>query len=181
MQNESHMNEELLVLVDEEDKPVGTMEKMEAHKTGALHRAFSLFVFDTDMKLLLQQRADTKYHSAGLWSNTCCSHPKYGEKTIDAVERRLKEEMGLECEPILIFSFVYRAELANGLIEHEYDHVYVGTLTKQPVPDPREVKAWKYMSLTELKNDIAGNPEQYTEWLKICLPKVIDFFGVNYL
>lgn len=169
------MEEELLILVDEDDYPLGLMEKMEAHKKGKLHRAFSIFVFNTNMKLLLQQRADTKYHSAGLWSNTCCSHPRHGEKTIDAAKRRLKEEMGLQCDLIFVFSFVYKAELNNGLIEHEYDHVFVGISNEEPITNPNEVKAWKYITLTELKNDIAKNPEQYTEWLKICLPKMIDF------
>lgn len=169
------MEEEFLILVDEDDNPLGSMEKLEAHQKGALHRAFSIFVLNIKMELLLQQRADTKYHSAGLWSNTCCSHPRQGEKSAEAAKRRLKEEMGIECDLIFVFSFVYKAELDNGLTEHEYDHVYVGISDVEPVSNPDEIKAWKYMTLTALKEDIAKNPDRYTEWLKLCLPDLINF------
>jgi len=169
------MEEELLILVDENDNEQGTMDKISVHKTGALHRAFSVFIFTTEFKLLLQQRSDNKYHSAGLWSNTCCGHPRQGERIIDAVKRRLKEEMGLECDTVFVFSFIYRAELNNGLIEHEYDHVYLGVSNSLPVPNADEVKDWKHITLAGLRADIDNNPGHYTEWLKICLPKVVNF------
>ena len=166
----------LLILVDEHDNELGTMDKIEAHEKGLLHRAFSVFIFNSKDELLLQQRADEKYHSAGLWSNTCCSHPYFGEQINDAVSRRLNEEMGMECKTRFQFSFIYKAQLENGLIEHEYDHVYFGKSDDFPKPDPSEVKNWKNMSLPELKKDIALNPEAYSPWLKICLPKVIEEF-----
>ena len=165
--------EELLILVDENDNEVGVIDKWSAHKSGALHRAFSVFVFNTNGELLLQQRADEKYHSAGLWSNTCCSHPYKGEKMIEAINRRLQEEMGMSCETEFMFSFIYKANLENGLSEHEFDHVYFGTTDMQPTPEPAEVKDWKYISLQDLAMDVEKNPGVYSAWLKICLPDVI--------
>ena len=165
--------EELLILVDENDNEVGAIDKWSAHKSGVLHRAFSVFVFNTNGELLLQQRADEKYHSAGLWSNTCCSHPYKGEKMIEAINRRLQEEMGMSCETEFMFSFIYKANLENGLSEHEFDHVYYGTTDMQPTPEPTEVKDWRYISLQDLAMDVEKNPGAYSAWLKICLPDVI--------
>lgn len=165
--------EELITLVDEHDKEVGVVEKLAAHLSGKLHRAISIFVFDARGRLLLQQRASTKYHSGGLWSNTCCSHPRHGEPTVDAARRRLAEEMGIDCELEEAFSFVYRAELPNGLIEHEYDHVFFGHHDGDPVPDPEEVDDWKWTGLAELKADVQVNPQSYSFWLVACLDRVI--------
>lgn len=167
---------ELLILVDEHDNELGLSGKLAVHQTGALHRAFSVFIFNSKGELLLQQRADDKYHSAGLWSNTCCSHPIGGEETTDAVKRRLKEEMGLECETNFKFSFIYKMQFENGLTEHEFDHVYFGKSDDLPKPDPTEVKDWKYLSLQKLKEEIASHPQNYTAWLKICLPEVMEYF-----
>lgn len=169
--------EDLLILVDENDVEVGSMEKLEVHQTAALHRAFSVFIFNSKRELLLQQRADAKYHSGGLWSNTCCSHPRKGEKTFDTINRRLKEEMGLKCKIGFKFSFIYKIDFENGLSEHELDHVYFGMSNDLPKPNPLEVKNYKYISLMDLQNDIEQNPGIYSEWLKICLPAVIQQFN----
>lgn len=160
---------ESVILVNDKDFETGVMEKMEAHLKGALHRAISIFVFNSKGEYLLQQRSDQKYHSGGKWSNTCCSHPRPGEKLIDAANRRLKEEMGMDCKLAYWFSFTYRAELDHGLVEHEYDHVFMGITDDQPTPDPDEVSAFKYISRPELEDDIQRNPDQYSEWFKICL------------
>jgi isopentenyl-diphosphate delta-isomerase len=179
MNTNNQIKEELLILVDVDDKPMGKLEKLEVHRRGLLHRAFSIFVFNSDKELLLQQRADTKYHSPGLWTNTCCGHPQFGEELTDAVERRLYEEMSLKFTPQYAFSFIYKATVENGLTEYEYDHVFMGTLNTLPQPASSEVKNWKYMDLKSLERDIAIHPEQYTKWLKICLKKVIDSFDGN--
>jgi isopentenyl-diphosphate delta-isomerase len=157
-----------VVLVDEQDNEIGTMEKLQAHLEGNLHRAVSVFIFNSNNDLLLQQRADGKYHSANLWSNTCCSHPRPGEAIHDAANRRLNEEMGLACELKKVFNFVYKADLDNNIIEHEFDHVFTGITDTVPVPEPEEVGAWKYISPDDLDMDIKINPENYTEWFKIC-------------
>ena len=168
--------DELLILVDENDRETGVMDKMSVHEMGLLHRAFSVFIFNSDSELLLQQRAIGKYHSGGLWSNTCCSHPKISEEMDAAVAKRLKEEMGLEANLSFQFKFLYQADFANGLKEHELDYVYFGTSDDNPAPDVNEVMNWKYISLEELAKEIYLNPENYTEWLKICLPQVETFF-----
>jgi len=165
------MNEQV-ILVDIEDNVLGTMEKMDAHVLGRLHRAFSVFIFNTSGELLLQQRALDKYHSGGKWTNTCCSHPRLGEKTLDAANRRLLEEMGMKCDLQYAFNFTYKAELLDGIEEHEYDHVYFGVSNELPVPDPKEVSAYKYLSMDVLSKDIEQNPDEYTEWLKICFKQV---------
>lgn len=162
----------LLILVDENDRPVGKMEKLPVHEQGLLHRAFSIFIFNKKGEILLQQRADNKYHSAGFWSNTCCSHPEFGEDTKEAAKKRLKEEMGLDCELEFKFKFIYKAEFANGLTEHELDHVYFGITDELPIPDKLEVNSWKYLGIKELEKDITEQPKNYTEWLTICLPEV---------
>jgi isopentenyl-diphosphate delta-isomerase len=170
---------ELLILVDENDNELGVMDKLTVHQTGALHRAFSVFIFNSNDELLLQQRADEKYHSAGLWSNTCCSHPGSGEKVSDAASRRLKEEMGIECNAGFKFSFIYKMKFENGLTEHEFDHVFFGRSDELPKPDLREVKDWKYISLKNLKKEMIIKPGNYSAWLKICLPKVMEHFIKN--
>ncbi|WGQ11755.1 isopentenyl-diphosphate Delta-isomerase [Pedobacter gandavensis] len=168
------MREEEVILVDKNDNPIGTMPKLEAHLKGELHRAFSVFIFNSSGALLLQQRALDKYHSAGKWTNTCCSHPRPGELTADAAKRRLKEEMGMECELRPIFSFAYRAEVENGLVEHEFDHVYFGSSDTLPIPNPLEVADFKYISMEALELDLQNNKDSYTEWLKICFDQVMD-------
>lgn len=161
-----------LILVDENDKPAGRMEKLQVHEQGLLHRAFSVFIFNKKGELLLQQRSDNKYHSAGLWSNTCCSHPEFGEETKEAAEKRLKEEMGLDCELEFKFKFIYKAIFENGLTEYELDHVYFGFSDELPKPNSQELKDWKYLSLEKLEKEILHIPQNYTEWLKICLKEV---------
>jgi isopentenyl-diphosphate delta-isomerase len=168
------MKEVFITAVDPNDTEVGKIEKMEAHRQGILHRAFSVFIFSTRGKLLMQKRALTKYHSGGLWTNTCCSHPDYGEDLKQAVNRRLKEEMRMECKLDPVFHFIYRVDLDHGLIEHELDHVFFGITDREPVPDPEEVADWKYISMDELKNEINKYPEQYTAWLKICFSSVYE-------
>ncbi|GAB5557885.1 MAG: isopentenyl-diphosphate Delta-isomerase [Schleiferiaceae bacterium] len=158
---------ENVILVDEQDNALGLMEKMEAHEKGLLHRAFSVFILNDQKQILLQQRAHSKYHSGGLWTNTCCSHPRDGETNLEAAHRRLQEEMGFDCPVEKILDFVYRAELDHGLTEHEFDHVFIGTYNDDPVINPEEVASFKWMDLEELKADIKSRPEIYTEWFKI--------------
>jgi isopentenyl-diphosphate Delta-isomerase len=164
---------ERVILVDENDAPLGTMEKMEAHEKGVLHRAFSVFIFNSNGEMLLQQRALSKYHSGGLWSNTCCSHPREGEATIEAAHRRLQEEMGFDCEIKKAFDFIYKKELDKGLIEHEFDHVFTGEFEGEFRFNPNEVNAVVYKSVQEVLGGVAQNPENYTEWFKICLSEVV--------
>lgn len=166
------MEEPQVILVNEHDQVLGTMPKMEAHLRGELHRAISIFVFDTDGNWLLQKRAAHKYHSAGLWTNACCSHPYPNETTIDAAHRRLMEEMGMDCELNFAFKFLYRAELENDLIEHELDHVFIGFTNQIPLPDSEEVSEWQLMSFPDIEHDVELNPEKYTEWFKLLYKKV---------
>ena len=156
-----------MILVSETDDQLGLMGKMEAHKKGVLHRAFSVFVFNKRGELLLQQRALDKYHSPGLWTNTCCSHQRDGESSLGAGKRRLKEEMGFHCDLEEVFWFIYSAAFDNGLTEHELDHVMVGYYDNDPVINPQEVASFKWMSLDKVKKDIAEHPDNYTEWFKI--------------
>jgi isopentenyl-diphosphate delta-isomerase len=160
---------EQVVLVDEQDNETGVMEKLQAHVDGHLHRAISVFVFNSAGQLLLQRRAAGKYHSANLWTNTCCSHPRPGETVYDAANRRLYEEMGLKCALQETFCFVYKAKLDHNLTEHEYDHVFTGISDALPKPDDEEVAAWKYISIDDIETDIALHSEKYTEWFKICM------------
>ena len=167
---------EYLILVDETDKQVGKMEKLLVHELGLLHRAFSVFIFNSKDELLLQQRAVEKYHSGGLWTNTCCSHPQSGEEISFAIERRLQEEMGMKCSTNFAFSFIYKIKFENGLTEHEYDHVYFGFSDNLPFPEKSEVKNWKYMNFESIEMDILSCPKNFTEWMKICLPQVRKHF-----
>ena len=161
------MELEYVILVDEIDQEIGTMEKQEAHEKGLLHRAFSVFVFNENKELLLQQRALTKYHSAGLWTNTCCSHPRIGETIEQAAHRRLMEEMGFDCELSTKTSFIYKAAFENGLTEHEFDHVLVGSFNGEINFNPTEVKNFKWINLEELQIDLLQNNQNYTAWFKI--------------
>ena len=153
-----------VVLVDENDKEVGTMEKMEAHLNGVLHRAFSVIIFNDKGEMLLQQRALDKYHSGGLWTNACCSHPYPGEDIKTAGERRLNEEMGIKTKLDSVGSFTYHCKFSNGLTEHEFDHVLKGIYNDDPIINPEEVETFKWMSIDLLKSNIILNPEQYTFW-----------------
>ena len=158
---------EQVILVDEQDQPIGLMEKQAAHLEPHLHRAFSVFVFNSKGELLLQQRAFSKYHSPGLWTNTCCSHPREGETVMEAATRRLKEEMGMKCELKEVYTFIYKAPVGQGLTEHEFDHVLIGQTDQTPCINTDEVASWKYTYLDDLEKDIQLQPELYTEWFKI--------------
>jgi len=160
---------DFVTLVDRADNVVGTEEKIRAHREGKLHRAFSVFVFDEDRRLLIQRRASSKYHSGGLWSNTCCGHPRPGEPTHTAAARRLVEEMGFSCELRDAFHVVYRAELDNALVEHEVDHVFVGRFAGVLKPDPLEVDATRWIELDELRSSVRSDPQRYTSWLRLLL------------
>jgi len=167
------MNQEVIT-VDFNDKAIGTMEKMEAHRTGTLHRAFSVFIFNTKNEMLIHKRADGKYHSAGLWTNTCCSHPRVGEDIYLSAENRLVEEMGIKCKLKKLFSFIYKAHVENGLIEYEFDHVFVGFSDAIPIPDINEVQDWKWISPDVILGDFVLKPEKYTAWFRMALPKVVQ-------
>lgn len=168
------MTEEQVILVDEQDNEIGLMSKMEAHEKGLLHRAFSIFIFNDKGEMLLHQRAKHKYHSGGLWTNACCSHPRQGETLKEAANRRLMEEMGMTCEVEKFFSFTYKSKLDKGLYEHEFDHVFIGHTNTLPNINPEEVEAYKYMHPDEIRADINTHPEQYTEWFKICFNRVME-------
>jgi isopentenyl-diphosphate delta-isomerase len=165
------MKTEQLILVDENDFELGTEEKLKTHLEGKLHRAFSIFVFDDCGRLLLQKRARTKYHSGGLWSNTCCGHPRPGEPTLDAAHRRLGEEMNFKCELRRFFTFQYHAELENDLVENEYDHVFIGKFNGAPLPEKDEVEDWQWIDLNDLKDNLRGRPAEYSYWLRVALEK----------
>jgi isopentenyl-diphosphate delta-isomerase len=161
-----------VVLVDAQDLEIGTTDKLAAHRTGSLHRAFSIFVFDSADRLLLQRRARGKYHSGGLWSNTCCSHPGPGETPLAAGHRRLREEMGFDCDLAGGYSFVYRAELDRGLVEHELDHVLIGRFDGRPDPDPHEVEAWSWAHVADIRQAMSQRPDDYTVWFKLAMEKL---------
>lgn len=165
---------EYVILVNPADEKVGLMEKLEAHQKALLHRAFSVFVFNDDNELMLQQRALTKYHSPGLWTNTCCSHQRDGESNIEAGTRRLQEEMGFVTPLKETISFIYKAPFDNGLTEHELDHILVGNYNEAPIINPNEVANWKWMPLESVKTDIQSNPQLYTEWFKIIFDKFYE-------
>ena len=161
------MTEEQVILVNENDEQIGTMAKMEAHEKAVLHRAFSVFIFNDNNELMLQQRAASKYHSPLLWTNTCCSHQRVGETNIQAGKRRLFEEMGFVTELKEVVSFIYKAPFYNGLTEHELDHVMIGSFNDSPTVNKQEVEAFKWMTLEAVKADMKAQPELYTEWFKI--------------
>lgn len=161
-----------VILVDEQDNDIGVMEKIKAHQEGLLHRAFSVFIFNHKDELLLQQRSLSKYHSAGLWTNTCCSHPRPNETIKDAANRRLYEEMGMSCDLKIKTNFIYKTPFENGLTEHEFDYVLVGNTNQNPHINKEEVENYKWMSIADIKKDIISNPNQYTSWFKIALEKV---------
>ena len=165
--------QEHVILVDHTGREIGTQEKMQAHREGRLHSAFSIFVFNAVGELLLQRRAQTKYHSGGLWTNTCCSHPRPGESYYGAARRRLNEEMGFDCELTALFSFIYHIQLDNSLFEHELDYVFVGHYNGQPTPNPNEVDDWKWINISTLQQDVRENPEHYTHWFKLTLERVV--------
>lgn len=165
---------EEVVLVNERDEVIGTMEKIRAHETGKLHRAISVFIFNSKNELLLQQRASNKYHSGGLWSNTACSHPRLNELSYDAATRRLYEEMGLKVDLDFKFKFKYKSEMPNGLIEHEVDHVFFGTSDVKPTLNPNEVENFKYINLNDLIEDIKNQPNNYTSWFLKLLDRVSE-------
>lgn len=165
-----------VILVNEQDEAIGFMEKMEAHQRGLLHRAFSVFIFNTRGEILLQQRARSKYHSGGLWTNTCCSHPRANETIEEAGARRLQEEMGIACRVERVFQFIYRAELDSGLIENELDYVLFGNYNESFTPNPEEVMNTRWISPEDLIRDCTSNPENYTAWLQIILTEHLDTF-----
>lgn len=164
-------------MVDEYDVPTGTIEKMEAHQKALLHRAFSVFIFNSKGQMLLQQRALNKYHSGGLWANACCSHPYIGQQTLAAAEKRLQEEMGFTTALTKAFSFIYKAPFDNGLTEHEYDHVFTGIYNGVIVPDKTEVKDFCFMDMALIKASLQSQPEKYTVWFKIAFPKMEDYLA----
>lgn len=171
MQNNPKFTPELIVLVDENDNDIGTEEKLAAHLNGKMHRAFSIFIFNSQGELMLQKRAKQKYHSGGLWTNTCCSHPRPNEPLEQAACRRLKEEMGFNCQLTEKLSFKYKVKFDNGLTENEYDHVFTGIYEQDPKINPAEAENWKWMNLADLKRDIKNNPDIYSHWIKIAIDK----------
>lgn len=164
-----------VVLVDEMDRELGAMEKLEAHERGVLHRAFSVFIFNASGQMLLQQRALDKYHSAGLWTNACCSHPYPGEAVEVAALRRLQEEMGFTTKLQKVFAFVYKAEFDNGLTEHEFDHVFVGDFSGIINPDPKEVNEYCYLPIEEIESSLQNHPTRYTAWFHLAFPRVKEW------
>ena len=171
--------EEKVILVNDNDEPVGTMEKMEAHKKALLHRAFSVFIFNTKGEMLLQQRAENKYHSGGLWTNACCSHPRPGEDTFAGALRRLEEEMGISTNLKKVFDFIYKIEFENGLTEYEFDHVFAGIYDDDVLPNKDEVKDYCYKTMEEVEFSLATHPQKYTTWFRIAFPQVAKWATEN--
>lgn len=167
------------MLVDENDREIGKMEKLEVHQKGLLHRAFSVFIFNSKGEMLLQQRADSKYHSSGLWTNACCSHPGSGENIVQSATKRLQEEMGFTTALTEAFSFIYRTEFDNGLTEYEFDHVFIGHYHSVIVPDDREVKDYCYMTVDTIEAALISHPQRYTSWFKIAFPKMREYLAVK--
>lgn len=176
MKTMAPLKEEHVVLVDTDDREIGTMAKTQAHHEGKLHRAFSIFIFNSQGRLLLQRRAADKYHSGALWTNSCCSHPRPGEPIAQAATRRLKEELGFACDLSPEFTFTYKAEVGEGLVEHEFDHVFFGAYDGPVLPDPREVSEVRWMRMNDLADDLSTSPEHYTAWLSICWPQIRERF-----
>jgi isopentenyl-diphosphate delta-isomerase len=165
------LHRERVVLVDRADRTIGVASKLRAHRDGHLHRAVSVLLFDSDGNLLVQRRAAEKYHSPGLWSNSCCGHPRPGEDAAAAARRRVREELGMRCALRHAFSFVYEAALGDGMREHELDHVFVGTCDDLPAPDPAEVSAWERVPVAELRERMARYPEAYTVWFHVLMSR----------
>jgi isopentenyl-diphosphate delta-isomerase len=165
------MNENV-VLVDKNDQQIGVIEKIAAHKEGILHRAFSVFIFNSQGKMLLQRRFDNKYHSGGLWSNACCGHPLPNEITGQAAHRRLKEELGFDCRLEELFQLLYKTDVGNDLIEHEYDHVFSGDYDLKIKPNPKEISEIRWMNIREVSSDVKKNSDKYTSWFRIIFPKL---------
>lgn len=170
-------NQEYVVVVDENDNAIGLAEKMDAHVNPVMHRAFSVFIFNSDKQLLLQRRALGKYHSPGLWTNTCCSHPRQDETILDAARRRMREEMGMCCNMEEAFSFTYKADVGQGLTEHEFDHVLIGHSNDSPHINPDEVDSIRYATLEEISKEINERPEQFTMWFKIVFNRLVKHFN----
>jgi isopentenyl-diphosphate delta-isomerase len=168
---------EHLILVNEQDEMVGTMEKMEAHQKAMLHRAFSIFIFNSKGEMLLQQRAEEKYHCGGLWTNTCCSHPRPEEDTAAAAKRRLQEELGFTTPLKKVFDFVYKAPFSNGLTEYEFDHVFFGEYEGDLKPNPKEVAAVRYLSVNTIRSMMEEEPTKFTPWFHIAFPKMMDWLS----
>jgi len=172
------MNKGEIILVDEKDNQIGVGEKLKIHQQGKLHRAFSIFVFNPKGELLLQKRAESKYHSAGLWTNTCCSHPRPHQDIKNEAKKRLREEMGFECDLKEIFNFIYKADLDH-LTEYEFDHVLVGEFSGEPIVNRDEVSQWQWLKPTELKEDVKKYPENYTHWFKKIVGRVLRQQSLN--
>ena len=168
-----------VILVDENDNPIGTMEKMEAHQKGVLHRAFSVFIFNSKGEMLIHKRADNKYHSPALWSNACCSHPKPGQQTLTAATIRLQEEMGFTTSLEKAFDFSYTAQFSNGLTENEFDHVYIGTYDGDIRPDKNEVSDYCFKSISEIINSFNTHAKNFTVWFSIAFPKMQVYLNGN--
>lgn len=173
------LDETLVILVDESDNKTGMMEKMEAHRQALLHRAVSVFITNSQGDWILQRRAFNKYHSNGLWTNTCCSHPYPGETSLEAANRRLVEEMGINCQLREIFSFIYKESLDNDLTEYELDHVFVGVTDELPEINKDEVLEWKAISFSELNSNINSNPEMFTVWFRKLYPQIDNYLSDN--
>ena len=171
------MKEQFVILVNEQDEVQGKMEKIEAHKKGILHRAFSVFIFNNKGEMLLQQRALHKYHSGGLWSNACCSHPYPDEETKAAAVRRLHEEMGFTTALEKGFDFIYKTSFENGLTENEFDHVFIGKFDGEIKPDGEEIADYTFRSMAEIAQDLSDKPTRYTAWFRIAFPKVEEWLG----
>jgi isopentenyl-diphosphate delta-isomerase len=166
-----------VILVNEKDEAIGSMEKIEAHEKALLHRAFSVFIFNKKGEMLLQKRAATKYHSAGLWTNACCSHPQPGEDLLQSATKRLQEEMGFETSITKAFDFIYNAPFDNGLTEYEFDHVFIGSYDGAVEPNREEVSDYCYKSMADLKESVVDNSRNYTEWFKIAFPKLETYLA----
>ena len=173
------MEEEKVILVNSNNEPIGLMPKMEAHEKALLHRAFSVFVINSNNELMLQQRALQKYHSPGLWTNTCCSHQRDGEENIEAGLRRLQEEMGFETPLEYLFNFIYKAPFDNGLTEHEFDHVMLGRYEGDPSINLEEVASWKWMDIDLIHSDLINNPADYTVWFAIIFDRFYNHLKEN--
>jgi isopentenyl-diphosphate delta-isomerase len=163
-----------VVLVNEKDEVLGTMEKLRAHEEGVLHRAFSVIIFNSKGEMLIHQRAIDKYHCGGLWTNACCSHPRLNESPKEGAERRLNEEMGFSVPVEYIGSFIYKIDFENGLTEHEFDHMFCGRFDGTPEHNQAEVEKWKYVSVEKLLKDLEEQPESYTFWFRDILKNRIQ-------